>query len=268
MAVTVEELFQGHTEIVGGPSTQAEITYIVRGATAESDVRDAINSQTPAEYNNLYRQTFEITERIDETSWKVVVRYLPWQFQPQQEPEPQFSFDTGGGTQHITQSLAIMGAYGVVADCGGAIGFDGENVAGVDITVPVYNFSETYYFPPGQVTQAYKSAIFSLTGTVCTGAFRGFNAGEVLFLGASGSRRGSDASDDWEITFKFAASPNRTGITVGAITGIAKHGWDYMEVRYAADVDAAVKQVIKKPIGVIIHKVYQDGNFAGLGIGN
>ena len=268
MAATVEELFLGHTENIGGNGDTAEITFIVRDAADEAEVREAVGAQTPEQYNELDRQSYEISERINETTWKVVVKYAPWKYQAPQLPEPQFSFDTGGGTQHITQSLAVMGTYGVVADCGGAIGFDGENVAGVDITVPVYNFSETYNFRADQVTQAYKMAIFALTGTVSSGAFRGFAAGEVLFLGASGSRRGSDPDDDWEVTFKFAASPNKTGIQVGSITGIAKRGWDYMEVRYAADVDATAKAMVKKPVGVIVHKVYQDGNLAGLNIGS
>ncbi len=39
--------------------------------------------------------------------------------------------------------------------------------------------------------------------------FRGFDAGEVLFLGASGSRKGLLTTDPWEIAFKFAAQENR-----------------------------------------------------------
>ena len=59
-------------------------------------------------------------------------------------------------------------------------------------------------------------------------------ARECLFLGAAGSKRGADDPSSlklrragWEITYRFAASPNRTGITVGEITGIAKKGWEY-----------------------------------------
>ena len=89
-------------------------------------------------------------------------------------------------------------------------------------------------------------------------------AGECLFLGASGSKRGEE---DWEITFRFAASPNRTGITVGDITGIAKKGWEYLWVRYADAEDAAAKALVKKPVAVYVEKVYEDGDFSGLGIG-
>jgi hypothetical protein len=74
-------------------------------------------------------------------------------------------------------------------------------------------------------------------------------------------------ADDWEITFRFAASLYRTGIVVGEITGIAKKGWQYMWVRYADAEDDAAKAIVKKPVAVYVEKVYEEGDFAGLGIG-
>ncbi len=59
------------------------------------------------------------------------------------------------------------------------------------------------------MTGAYKSTLFFLTACVNSDGFKGFAPGEVLFLGASGTQRGQE---DWEITFKFAASPNATGL--------------------------------------------------------
>ena len=42
------------------------------------------------------------------------------------------------------------------------------------------------------VTGGYKATLFYLTGKVNGGPFKGFAPGEVLFLGASGSQRGSE----------------------------------------------------------------------------
>ena len=134
----------------------------------------------------------------------------------------------------------------------------------MDVTVPVYNFSETHYIAVAAVSGAYKAALFYLTGSVNNGGFKGFAAGEVLFLGASGSQRGED---DWEIKFKFAASPNATGLVVGDITGINKKGWEYLWVRYADAEDTSAKVLVKKPIAAYVEQVYPYGNFAGLGIG-
>jgi len=66
---------------------------------------------------------------------------------------------------------------------------EGTGVEGVDITIPVYNFSETHYLPTLIVTPQYKADLFRLTGRTNQAPFRGFQPGEVLFLGASGSLR-------------------------------------------------------------------------------
>ncbi|MCJ7544508.1 MAG: hypothetical protein MUP47_08100 [Phycisphaerae bacterium] len=53
-----------------------------------------------------------------------------------------------------------------------------------------------------------------------------FAPGELLFLGGSGGE-----STGWEfaeLTLPFAANPNRTGITIGDISGIDKKGWEYL----------------------------------------
>jgi hypothetical protein len=88
--------------------------------------------------------------------------------------------------------------------------------------------------------------------------------GEVLFLGASGSQRGQD---DWEITFRFAASPHVTGLVIGSIGGINKRGWEYLWVRYADAEDMASGTLVKRPIAAYVEQVYPYGDFSGLGIG-
>ena len=118
------------------------------------------------------------------------------------------------------------------------------------------------------MTQSYKLTLMGLTGAVNSAAFRGFSPGEVLFMGASGARRGTDPDDRWEITYKFAASPNQSGMSVGGISGIQKRGWDYLWVQYGEDVDAAASVLIKKPIAVYVEQVYPFASFAGLGIGS
>ena len=54
---------------------------------------------------------------------------------------------------------------------------------------------------------------------------------------------------------------------MGEITGIAKKGWEYLWVRYADAKDDTAKAIVKKPIAAYVEKVYEEGNFAGLGIG-
>jgi hypothetical protein len=228
-----------------------------------AEVRTLVEATIPAIYAGLSFQTYHVAHQGGGV-WEVTARY--GKREPKETGESSFSFDTGGVTTHITQSLITVNKYaaggGTAPDCQGAIGVTGDSVEGTDITVPVYNFTETHYITDAAVTGAYKLALFQLTGKVNNGTFKGFAAGEVLFLGASGAKRGTD---DWEITFRFAASPNVTGLSVGPITGITKLGWDYLWVRYTDTEDENV--LVKQPIAAYVERVYEQGNFASLGIG-
>ena len=90
-------------------------------------------------------------------------------------------------------------------------------------------------------------------------------AGECLFLGASGSQRG--IGEDWELSFRFAGSPNASNLSVGPITGITKLGWEYMWIRYEDVEDFDAAQLVKRPTSVHIEQVYEYADFSWLGIG-
>jgi len=258
MPVTIAEKYDSREATEGAESPAATLLYIVQGTEDDDLVRAAVEGEVPALYQGLVFEDYHIAH-LGGGVWDVAARYG----KRKQPGESSFSFDTGGGTQHITQSVLTVARYPAAApNLQGAIGFSGESVQGTDITVPVYNFTETHYLPVASVTAGYKATLFSLTGRVNNGAFKGFSPGEVLFLGASGSQRGDD---DWEITFRFAASPNVTGLAVGSITGITKRGWDYLWVLYADAEDQNV--LVKRPAAVYVEQVYEFGNLGLLGIG-
>jgi hypothetical protein len=262
--ISVTEKWDSRPTTLGDQPT-VDLTYVVDGTDDDVAAHVALLSAVPQTYGGLVIQTSHV-ERIAEFSWEGSVRYGTTQ--APQAGQSQFSFDTGGGTQHITQGIANVNRYApagqTAPDFRGAIGVTADHVEGVDITVPVYHFSETHYFDDSAVTPAYKAALFSLTGSVNNAGFKGFASGEVLFLGASGSKRGQEP---WEIGFKFAASPNASGLVVGDITGIAKNGWEYLWVRYSDQEDTVAKVLVKRPVAAYVEQVYPYGNFAGLGIG-
>ena len=70
---------------------------------------------------------------------------------PAETGESSSSFDTSGGTQHITQALATVSRYAPPGKTGPdfsrAVGVTHENVEAVDITVLVYSFAEAMIFP-------------------------------------------------------------------------------------------------------------------------
>ena len=275
MPALIIEKFDSREATVGGDSPSVDLQYAVIGTELDTEVRALVESSVPAFYTGLVIQNYHIAHQGGGV-WEVTVRYgkLP----PREvdagtpdNPMDEITFDTSGGTQKITQSLATVGTYGlpiedlehpppIPPDFGRAIGVTADSVEGVDITVPVLNFTITRRRSTFTLTDF--QAIFGLTGRVNSAAFKGFAAGEVLFLGGSGQRRGEE---DWEIAYKFAASPNVTGLSIGGITGIDKTGWEYLWVRYADAVDEDT--LIQRPVAVYVEKVYESGDFSLLGIG-
>ncbi len=269
MPTIVTEKFESRRSTTGD-NPSAELVYDIRGVENDLTARGHADTASPANYDGLTKLSISI-EPVGPDHWEATVRYGREELGGfPQTGESIFSFDTGGGTQHITQSKQTVQRYGAsgttAPDFKGAIGVTADGVEGVDIAVPVYQFSETHYLPATHVTQSYKGTLFSLTGKVNSGSWKGFNGGEVLFLGASGSLRGTSADSDWEITFRFAASPNASGITVGPISGISKKGWEYLWVRYADAEDAGSQAIVKRPVAAYVERVYDQGNFSALGI--
>lgn len=264
---TVTELFEGRSETFQSARPRAEIPYIVTEGIDEADVRAALESAVPTQYAGMSLSSIEISERINETTWRAVAIYG----EDRASYGPTLgdhwdSFDTSGGTRHITQSIRTVSASGPKAsnDLEGVIGFDGRDVKGVDITIPAFHFSETHLLPKSAITTSYQQKIFALTGKVNQYTFKGFQAGEVLFLGAAGSRRDANY---WELQFRFAAMKNQSNLSVGGIGGINKEGWEYLWVQYGHDVDEDKSLLIKKPTAVYVEQVYEKEHFGGLGIG-
>jgi hypothetical protein len=268
-------------------------TYKVFGSSSDTEVHAAANAKFSAE---RFYQIGEYTLMVESYSvsylgdqaWEVTVTYTKTGADDDNPMRRTRSFDTGGGTAHITQAVEVdptiapfgelrfpaQGAIGSVPPSQyGAIAVDGETVHGVDIVIPALQWTETYDVPSAYVTATYVKRVAQLTGTVNNAAFRTFAAGEVLFVGATGSQEWDSEKGDgpWQLSYKFAASPNAgdnqtlPALTIGDITGIEKKGHDYLWVRYADDVSSSSK--IKKPKFVYVDSVYRRSNFALLGIG-
>jgi len=269
MAVTVIERYDSRA-LSGGDTATAELVFLIRGTADDAVAYSALLAGAPTSHQGLVRQTAR-TEPLDvdaadeaRSTWLGVVGY--GREARAVVGESSFSFDTSGGTQHITQSIQTVAKYAkagqTAPDFKGAIGVSQNEVEGVDLTMPVYQFSETHILSAGTVDAAYKGKLFALTGRTNDAVFKGCQTGECLFLGARGSMR---TGGDWEVAFQFAASPNRANFAVGDITVVSKKGWEYMWVRYTDAVDQ--NQFVKQPVAVYVERVYEAGDFAELGIG-
>ncbi len=173
------------------------------------------------------------------------------------------SFNTTGATTHINQSLVTRGVYpapGKVApNYRGAIGVSDSGVAGVDITIPAFEFSVRKKFE--FVSTEYLLAMVAMTGRVNSQPWSIFAPGETLFLGGEG---GEDEQNWVDVTYHFAARPNEIGLTIGNIAGVSKRGWDYLWVKHGEEVIG--DRVLQVPEAAYVEQVYPEANFAALGI--
>ncbi len=272
MAIVLEEKTISRRWLRGANPT-LEYLYFATGSADDVAVRDFVEANVPSSVAGLPRLTVELEAEwvdtdADDGRWDIIVSF--GLLAPTGVGVTIFSFDTTGGTQHVTQSISTLSRSApsneTAPDHEGAIGVSEDGVDGVDIQVPVYKFSETHYKLDSVVTAGYKSDIFSLTGKVNNAIFKGFAAGECLFIGCQGAKRGDD---EWELNFRFAASPNRTDITIGKITVAAKWGWEYLWVQYKEKSQGTGNARVnaRVPRAAYVEKVYETGDMSLLLIG-
>lgn len=274
----VEEAYGERDQTVDaeGRITEIEIPYLVFEAEDEDAALAAARVAAIARsFEGMTLDSLEVEERLNRDTWRIKAVYAEEDGEGEgegtsgDEDQYSFSFDTGGATMHIKQSLkTVCKAPEDAPDLNGAIERDNEgNINGTDITMPVLNFTETHTLSGSRVTTAYKKMVADLTGTVNSGSFRGFQPGEVLFLGASGTKRSKKSNASWEITYRFAVSPNQTNFLVGSLKVARKAGWNYLWVQYADRVSEDKANLVPEPKAVYVEKVYPEADFGNLGLG-
>ena len=264
-----------NTIVATGSSKESE--YIIKILTGENSglwatraLQQAIPSEITHNSRLIYRQPVEVEELAD-NFWLGNATYVSTKGLGEEDiPPDTYSFDTTGGTQHITNSNHTdRYGPGNLPDFKGAIGVTDNSVQGVDILVAGYKFGKTVSKDNKILTPQYLVALARLTTKVNDAPFLGFEAGEVLFLGATGSIEqinGINVEGRSDITMQFSANPNRENYKVGDITVAKKKGWDYQWVRYEYNDDDLAKKLIQKPAAVFIEEVYLKGSFSILGI--
>lgn len=257
-----------------------EWEYTITGTADQDAARAALYAAAEGQCGTWQIDNYQVepvsidSGNPDDCIWKGIVSFVPAERKerdPLEVGESSYNFDTGGGSQHITHikdaahHIATYPAAGAF-DPEGLIGVTNDgSVEGCDIRVPVYNWGETHIIPDALLTDEYKGKLYELTGRTNNAVFKGFAIGECLFCGASGSQRGDD---DWEITFRWASSPNWTEtIKVdGVDTEIAKKGWEYLWVRTTRGVNN--DEIGPMVRSVYVEQVYESGDFGDLGIGD
>ena len=274
MAVKVELSYAEHPKSIdkNGKYTSIEVQYLVFGVSTEEDALSAVHDKAPAESKGLPLDSIEIDTRETNDTFRVNAIYreedttVDDSSGEEDDETPTESFDCGGGTKHLLYSFGQRKVYGD-KDAGGAIGWNGKSgddceIAGVD--VPTAQLRETYTKPMkiSKLTTAFKRKVAALVGKVNSGSFKGWNAGEVLFLGMSYSTPAKKAKKV-TVSFNFAIQPNESGVKIAG-RSVNKKGFEYV---WAISKTVASSGTPKLEVeGIYVDQVCEYASFSGLGL--
>ena len=262
-----------------GEQPALTLRYVVSGTCDQDAALTALAAATPEESGDLVRQTWRVEPVGDSsTYWIGTVEYgEPQATSYKTDEDGSFEFDAArAGAIHMYQALEHVadyappgktapnhkGAINVVRDASGL------RVEGLDLALPAdaLAFAVTRYQSSINLSTLYaltrcmNASEMSVNLEEISGTFA---PRELLFCGASGSRRGRG---DWAVRYAFRASPSAADMTIGQITGIAKAGMDYLWVEYADEADDEAKALVKVPVAVHVERVWRTGNLSALGI--
>jgi hypothetical protein len=260
----------------GWPPSTIDRHYRVEGTNDEAQAAGLFYGKAPQFYHGLIRDAdaCEITHDGYEL-WSCKAHYRrpdPAKY-PELTPEDLVDseitiveFDTSGATQHITQAISQTDhgpvRYFEIA-ASRAIGVTQDDVLGVDIVVPVMNFTVKKKWNYHQFNADSALNIYARTGKVnsdvVTIGDMQFQPGELLFGGGSGGV----VQSHWEISYTYFASPNRRNLAISpAINVPAKKGHEYLWVLYRRDKQD--NRFVQTPEAAFVSKVYEEEPLNGV----
>lgn len=182
------------------------------------------------------------------------------------ESEWEYWFDLGLSTEKIYKPIGNQIVHNRTGDITpveiALIGDQGDGKAptGVDLLVPEITFGGTRYLKQSAWTTVSSNAVLRLIGKVNTTAFGGWDPGEVLCAGISGSKRGRD---DIQLQFRFRVRENTTVETDG-FDDIDKLGWEYLWPRHQLQWDGTGLVVTNVIQHLVLATVFPSTSFTAL----
>ena len=220
-----------------GKLTEAVIQYLVFEALDETTALSYAFSEIPKELENLNLLSVAISERKSENIFSVEASYGVSSFSDstndeEEEEEPTVNFDCTTGSSHINTALApVKVEYG--PEIGNIIGWNGKfgddcEINGCDI--PIATTTETYtkvMSVSKVLSSSFRRKIVELTGAVNSKSFKGWNAGEVMFMGCSYASPVKGATKV-TVSFNFAIRVNEI-VDIKGISVFVR-GWEHLDV--------------------------------------
>jgi hypothetical protein len=264
---TIAELFVSQSGGAGAYGNM-DLVYVVRGAATLAEVEAIVNVTAPSTWDDKVMGLAYNVEPVGFEMWVVRVPYEPAGLIMNINTPTEYSFDISAGSEHTAVSIATSASYPAGAPSHSqlinvSIKAGKMSAAGVDYIVPKYDFGQSKSYTAAVLTSAKKLDWANLVGKTNSATFQTMAIGTVLYKGAQGKRTGQDK---WDVTHSFSYSPNRTGITIGSITGIAVKGWEYVWVQYEDVEDAVTHTITGKPKYVYVEQLYDSGSFSVLSL--
>lgn len=263
-----------------------ELPFIITGTNDSYLAKAELLLQAPGTYDGFDLAEAQVEELYERSAadgiWEGTVQYADPQLGLFEPGDTSFTFDTGGGSQHVNFSKATRGVYGTDyntnvpslanAFYGNAIGVssDSRSVEGVDLPARQFQFTETRLYASDDVTPGFLRSLYLLSGGTFNQAvyhslkMGDFEIGELTLVRASGGGRGSEK---FEIAFEFSASPNIKQFTIGGIivgnnTAVVKYGWDYVWVKYKEIENTTAKTLATAPEYVVVERVFDPADYS------
>lgn len=241
-----------------GDQQSVKVSYLISGTTDEAAAIGALDSTAPSTWNDLNR-TGTAVEQIGSNEWTGTATYTS---QQTAESEVRFSFSYTGGQQKITSNLQTVSSYGTSPpDCHNLINASKDGVEGVEIFVPQMTFEVNKVWTVGDITNSWWATVSECLCHTNSTTWNGYEAYSLLFASIEGSEGRNGL---FPCKYKFLHSPNKTGLTIGPISGIDKRGWDYLEIKSEDVVDGT--SITRRPRFVYVHRVYDSADFNDLGL--
>ena len=273
----------GVTQSGKGKDEKIKVPYFVTGADRQDTARNLIYRHVGSRIFGMMKiEDIEVTE-VGPNQWEGAVSIVSKKKREFPEDESglqSINFDTSGGSQHISHGQLVSSSVASGKrhmDYNGAINVQSTagdvTVNGIDVAIPTLKFSEVWNLWASNITPRWIKTAARMTGTVNQVPFRGFAAGEVLFLGVSGSKnkltakeRDEGKQDLVNVTFSFDTSQNLSSLNIGGVRVPMKRGWDVLSVVNKPTEKGGTGSLSPAVAQVDVVQVYQRSNFRQLGI--
>lgn len=287
MSITVKQAWAGvdlSLEQGSGSNSNstATVTYIVEGTDSDLTACTRAYEFAPDEFSEIPKKSASVAERLTDTAWKIEVNYGSESKSSSgdsgdESDEATMNFDCSAGTKHMTQAIEQTCVYAGSGESKDStdeasavpIGWNGKDgseseAAGVDVSIGELRETYTKTMSKSKVTgTSWKRKVAELVGKVNSGSFKGWSAGEVMFLGCSYSAP-SKGSKKVAVSFHFAIRLNESKATVAGQNVGSVKGFEYLWALTDDEVkDGERKRKVKKIYKAVVCET--DG-FGGLGI--